>query len=103
MSRVVQEKHPFIILYSKKEDKYIVYNQNKEFEHGHTHVRTLKQAQYICDCVKKHKVPNKVNKYFIISLIRISTDKKYIEKLNLKLKAFNGSKGYRNTPQNSRK
>ena len=34
MSRVVQEKHPFIILYSKKEDKYIVYNQNKEFEHG---------------------------------------------------------------------
>ena len=103
MSRVVQEKYPFIIMYSSKEDKYIVYNQKKEFNQGHTPVRTLKQAQYMCDCVRKNKVPNNVNKYFIISLIRISTDRKYIEKLNIKLKAFNGSKGYRNVPQKGRK
>lgn len=103
MSVIVKEVKPLVILYSKKEDKYIVYNTNKEFSKGHTHIKTLKQAEYLCDCVRKGKVPNKVNKYFIISLIRISTDKTYIAKLESKLNSFNGAKGYRNTPSNIRK
>lgn len=103
MSRIVKEIKPLVILYSSKEERYIVYNTNKEWGNGHTHIKTLKQAEYLCDCIKKTKVPNNVNKYFIISLIRLSNDKKYLGKLESKLHSFSGSKGYRNTPQNVRK
>lgn len=103
MSRIVKELKPLVILYSSKEERYIVYNTNKEWNKGHTHIKTLKQAEYLCDCIRKNKVPSNVNKYFIISLLRLSNDKKYSNKLERKLHSFQGSKGYRNTPQNVRK
>nr|DAE62042.1 MAG TPA: hypothetical protein [Caudoviricetes sp.] len=103
MSQVVKEVKPLVILYSSKEKRYIVYNTNKEWKCGHTHIGTLKQAEYLCDCIRKSKVPHNVNKYFIISLLRLSHDKGYSDKLKTKLNSFNGSKGYRNTPSNIRK
>lgn len=103
MSRIVKELKPLVILYSSKEERYIVYNTNKEWNKGHTHIKTLKQAEYLCDCIRKNKVPTNVNKYFIISLLRLSNDEKYSNKLESKLHSFQGSKGYRNTPQNVRK
>lgn len=103
MSKLVKEVKPLVILYSSKEDKYIVYNTSKEWSHGHTHIGTLKQAEYLCDCIRKSKVPHDVNKYFIISLLRLSSDSRYSDKLKVKLHSFKGSKGYRNTPSNIRK
>ena len=103
MSKIIKELKPLVILYSSKEERYIVYNTNKEWSKGHTHIKTFKQAEYLCDCIRKSKVPNNVNKYFIISLIRLSNVKKYSNKLECKLHSFQGSKGYRNTPQNVRK
>ncbi len=103
MSKIIKELKPLVILYSNKEERYIVYNTSKEWSKGHTHIKTLKQAEYLCDCIRKSKVPSNVNKYFIISLLRLSNDKKYSNKLECKLHSFQGSKGYRNTPQNVRK
>ena len=45
MSRIVKELKPLVILYSSKEERYIVYNTNKEWSKGHTHIKTLKQAE----------------------------------------------------------
>ena len=40
MSKLVKEVKPLVILYSSKEDKYIVYNTSKEWSKGHTHIGT---------------------------------------------------------------
>lgn len=84
MSDVVYRSREYIILSKRKHDKtgFIVVNTKKEFNQGHTHVTNFNSAKTLIKLSQKCKIPNSKNKYFIQSLIRISRDKTYINRLN---------------------
>lgn len=98
--QLVMTKKEFKIFYSKENDNYIVYNQKKSWEEGHTHIKKYKQALYLIDCVIKYKIPKRVNKYFLVSLMRIAKDKKYIEKIKRIINNGEPKQNYRNVPKN---
>lgn len=60
---------------------YLIHNVNKEFENSHTHVRSFHKAKSLIDLCVRSKLPNKPVKWEIESLLRISNDKKYKNKL----------------------
>lgn len=102
MKNICTKKH-FQIFYRKEKDEYIVYNMRKKWEEGHTHIHTYKQAKYLIECELQKKVPKKVNKYFLVSLQRITKDTKYIETLQRRIdNDYNNSK-YHNRPPHLRK
>lgn len=71
-------------IYSNKNGAFIVYNTNKSFEQGHTHINNYNTAKYIANLAVHQSLPKKnISKYLIQSLIRISSDKNYIKKLNM--------------------
>lgn len=100
--QVVFRKDHYIIYYNTHNENYIVYNTNKLWEDGHTHINSLKQAHYLVDCCINYKVPDKVNKYFLVSLIRLSKDKKYIDRIERKIYNIENKQKYYNTPKNFR-
>jgi len=63
-----------------KSRKYIVFKDG-DFKKHHTHVSTLKLAKTMIDIVANEKKPSSKNKDFIDSLIRLSTNKQYIQTL----------------------
>lgn len=92
------------VYYCNRNKNYIVYNTNKEWKNkngecGHTHVNTYQQALYLVDCAIHKKIPRRVNMYFLVSLIRLSTDTKYIEKIQKRIDN-EPKKSYRNVPRN---
>lgn len=96
----VQEDKEYIILACNNKQGYIVYNRHKIWEEGHTHIRTLKQAKDLIVCAKHHKIPRNVNKYFLVSLSRISNDNEFTELINYALDTTPNKKDrYRNTPR----
>lgn len=60
---------------------YIVHNSNKPFEYGHTHIRKFDTAKYLVHLSVHKIVPKHLSRYLIISLIRLSEDKEYENKL----------------------
>ena len=78
MDKLVYIKKHFII--TKVQNGYIVYNTDKEFEKGHTHLKSFKASKTAIDLVLNSKIPRSTNFYYLESLIRLSSDKKYIEK-----------------------
>lgn len=68
-------------IYSDYNGSCIIHNTNKEFSQGHTHIREFSTAKYLINLALHKSLPNRNLKYFIESLIRISTDDKYIDKL----------------------
>lgn len=99
---VVFRKKEYIIYHNIHDSNYIVYNTKKMWDEGHTHIHRLQQAHYLVDCCVKKKVPNRVNKYFLISLIRISKDDKYKRLIQQKLDNFQIKQNYYNRPKNFR-
>ena len=84
-STKIYEKREYIILKVKR--GYIVYNKNKEFEKGHTHLKSYSMAKIIINnCIYK-KMPKTDNIYLIQSHIRVSTDKDYRKLLEELLEA----------------
>lgn len=75
-SKKVFERKEYIILGMKK--GYIVYNQNKSFKEGHTHIRSYNVAKTIIDNCINRKRPKTNNIYLLESHIRISSNEKYI-------------------------
>ena len=65
--------------------EYIVHNSHKPFETGHTHIRNFSTAKYLTHLSVHHTVPVHLSKYLLVSLIRLSDDKKYTERLKEKL------------------
>ena len=63
---------------------YIIHNTKKEFKTGHTHINNFNTAKYIATLAIHCKLPNNnhISPYLIKSLIRISTDKNYINELD---------------------
>ena len=81
MVRVCKVK--FFNIYSNFKNGYIIHNTHKPFETGHTHINNYKTAKYIAYLALNKKLPkyNHLSNYLYESLIRISTDKKYINKI----------------------
>lgn len=61
---------------------YIVHNINKEFESGHTHVRSFIKAKSLIDLCVRGKLPNRPVEWEIECLIRISDDINYTKELS---------------------
>ena len=75
-AKKVFERKEYIILQVKK--GYIIYNQNKSFSTGHTHIRSYNIAKTIIDNCINRKRPKTNNIYLLESHVRIATDEKYI-------------------------
>ena len=69
-------------IYSNHDGGFIVYNRNKPFSQGHTHINNYNTAKYIAKIASYKSMPKKnISNYLKESLIRISNDKDYIKKI----------------------
>ena len=70
-------------IYSDMDGSYIVHNTNKPFENGHTHINNFDTAKYVLYLSLYRRLPknNHLSIYLCDSIIRISDDKKYIDKM----------------------
>ena len=75
----VYEKQGYIIL--RVRNGYIVYNNNKVFSEGHTHLKSFAMAKNLIDNCIKNKSQKTNNKYVIMSNIRVEDDDRYIMKI----------------------
>ena len=73
---------------------YIVHNTKKRFEEGHTHIKNFNTAKYVAYLSLYKKLPKKnhLSTYLIESVIRVSSDRKYIAKLNSLKDSINNKK-----------
>lgn len=60
---------------------YIIYNTNKEFKSGHTHLTSFKSAKYLIDLSLHKSIPRHLDRYRLISLMRITDDDTYRDKI----------------------
>lgn len=95
-AKKVYSRKEYIILAVKK--GYVVYNRDKDFDEGHSHIYGFNVAKTVIDnCIRK-KMPKTRNLYLLSSHIRISTDDKYINMIEelIKVKRDKGKQVYRN-------
>lgn len=75
-AKKVYERKEYIILAVKK--GYVVYNTEKPFIKGHSHIYGFNVAKTVIDnCIRK-KMPKTRNLYLLSSHTRVSNDEKYI-------------------------
>ena len=79
MYNKIYEKKEFMIFQVK--EGYIVYNTKKSFQEGHTHLKHFEAAKTAIDLVLNKKVPKSTDGYYLTSLIRLSDDESYINKI----------------------
>ncbi len=74
----IYKKQEYTVIPVQK--NYIIINRNKVFKYGHTHVQKIGIARLLIELAIKKELPK--NSYFAESLIRITEDKEYIDRLN---------------------
>lgn len=76
-------KVKYINIYSDRNGSYIVHNTKKPFNDGHTHINNYNTAIYISQLVVYKRTPknNHLSKYLYQSILRVTDDKKYAEKI----------------------
>ena len=79
MFNKIYKRKEFIIFHIK--GGYIAYNRKKDFQNGHTHLKSFNSAKTAIDLVSKKKVPKSTDKYYLTSLMRLSNDEEYIRKI----------------------
>lgn len=72
-------------IYKMGKNNFIVHNTNKKFEEGHTHINNYNAAKTVISMSLNNTIPDHLSKYLIESIIRISTNKDYIEQLKVLL------------------
>lgn len=77
----IQIYHDFNFKIYKSGNGYILHNIHKEFSKGHTHVQKYGTCMVMIKLLQRKQLPKSRSKYFIESLIRVSTDRKYIRKI----------------------
>lgn len=82
MLRVYKKKNFEIYGYK---NAYIIYNKNKPFETGHSHIKSFKTAKYIINLAIHKTVPKHLSIYLYESLLRISSDNIYKQKIRRKI------------------
>lgn len=60
---------------------FIIHNTKKSFKNGHTHVHKYDICMIMIKLISNKKIPKNRSKYFIESLIRISDDEEYVDKI----------------------
>ena len=80
MFNKVYEKKEFIIF--KVKQGYVAYNTKKIFQEGHTHLKHFEAAKTAIDLVINKKVPRSKDGYYLTSLMRLSENEEYIEKIS---------------------
>lgn len=81
MSNQIYRKKAFIIITVSR--GYIVINTNKPFEEGHTHIKNFNMAKKLIYWSIKRTIPSYCSNYILTSLIRLSEDNIYKDKLKL--------------------
>lgn len=80
LDNCIMYRHEFVVI--KVDVGFIVYNTNKIFKLGHTHLKNFNACISAIKLVEQQEMPKNKSKYFINSLIRISQNEEYIERLN---------------------
>lgn len=62
-------------------DGYIVWNLEKDFQDGHTHITDLDTAKRLISLSIHKEVPKKLRRYLRLSLIRLSSDSDYTARI----------------------
>ncbi len=79
-----------VVIYKKKNFKiydagtnYIVHNTRLNFKEHHTHIKNFHTCKFLIDMSIHESIPEKhLSDYLLVSLIRLSNNKVYINKLN---------------------
>lgn len=102
-NKKVYERKEYIILAVKK--GYVVYNTEKPFIKGHSHIYGFNVAKTVIDnCIRK-KMPKTRNLYLLTSHARVSNDEKYIRLVQELIEAKSDKRKlkYRNKNINSKR
>lgn len=102
-AKKVYERKEYIILAVKK--GYVVYNTEKSFIKGHSHIYGFNVAKTVIDnCIRK-KMPKTRNLYLLTSHARVSNDEKYIRLVQELIEAKSDKRKlkYRNKNINSKR
>lgn len=77
------KKMKYMNIYSDSNGSYIVHNTRKEFSVGHTHINNFHTAEYVAYMALYKRLPKKnhLSLYLIDSVIRVSEDKNFIQKM----------------------
>ena len=78
-SKVVYRRKEYIIIKARKD--YIVINTKCKNEFNHSHTLFFNYAKSLIDLCVRKKIPTRHDRRTIESLMRLSRDNKYIEKL----------------------
>lgn len=78
----VYKQHYFTI-YQDDNNEYIIHNTHKPFDIGHTHLTNFHTAKYLIKLSHSQIVPDHLSIYLIDSLMRITSDEGYINKLKI--------------------
>ncbi|WP_297134587.1 hypothetical protein [Terrisporobacter sp.] len=103
MYNKIYEKKEFIIFQVK--NGYVAYNTKKDFKKGHTHLKCFRSAKTAIDLVIKRKIPRSTDLYYLTSLIRLSEDIVYVDKIKELIECKEKkieNKNYYNTEINTR-
>ena len=87
MSHQIYSNRQFKIY--EAEHGFIVHNANKPFQEGHTHIDSFDTAKYLTKLAFQQIIPKHLSAYLLVSLMRISEDCSYKNKLYCKLKEVN--------------
>lgn len=68
-------------IYSVNKREFIVHNSALPFEKHHTHINRFSTAKYLINISIYKTLPKRLSDYLIISLIRLTDDLEYIERL----------------------
>lgn len=70
-----------------------MYNTQKDFNCGHTHLNNFYVAKQAIYYVMNNEIPKRAGEYFLESLLRLTNNKKYAKQLKLEIemkRAFRG-------------
>ena len=79
MGNIIYSKGSFIIFLAG--DNIVVYNKEKDFECGHSHLKSIKAGKDAITLVMAGKIPKNCRNYYLITLQRLSTDGDYIRRI----------------------
>ena len=99
MYNKIYERKEFMIFQVR--EGYIVYNAKKSFQEGHTHLKPFEAAKTAKDIFIIKKIPKSTHGYYLTSLIRLSEDDCYINKIK-ELMESRAQKGKKDKYYNSR-
>ena len=95
-AKKIYQRKEYVILSVKR--GYVVYNIEKKFKEGHSHLKSFNMAKTLIDNCINNKIPKTRNLYLLESHIRVTNNEKY-KKLIEELISTRGSKeqiNYRN-------